>query len=119
MGINVIQRDLRPRDLWPAKDESNELIKAALTYAEKTGSSDYFLTDESTYMDDTSIEEILSDEDMELEMKLLYKEECLDNFFETPYFNEDDWDDDEKYNGNKSYEEFLDMIKNNLKKEVQ
>ena len=113
MEITIKQRDLRPRDLWPAKDESNELIKAALTYAEKTGLVDYFLTEESTYMDDTSIEEILSDEAMELEMSCLYKEECLDNFFDSSYFNEDDWDDDEKYIGNKSYEEFLDMIKNN------
>lgn len=113
METVVKERCLKPRDLWPANNQTNELVKAALTYAEKTGLVDYFLTEESTYMDDTSIEEILRDEAMELEMSCLYKEECLDKFFDSSYFNEDDWDDDEKYIGNKSYEEFLDMIKNN------
>lgn len=90
------------------------MLKAAMLYAETIGAADTYFND-ITNADDYSISDIEDDIDLQFDVKTLYQAACLQEFTDSPYFDEKDWDysNRETYKGNKSYEEFLDMIKNN------
>lgn len=95
------------KELWNSSEENNKLVKIAMLYSEITGIADNFLSD-------YEIASINKDKGLRSHIKASYILYCVEKFEASEYYKEEDWDcNTMQYRGNLSYEEFLDMIKNN------
>lgn len=114
MGVITIKK-INVKELWRPEDTDSQLMRAAMTYAEVTGFSDNWLEESNIAEDiDDDINNIFNDIDLQLDIETLYMAQCMDEFKDSIYYKDTDWDySNEAYKGDKSYEEFLDMIKNN------
>lgn len=108
-------RSINVKELWSPEDTDSQLMKAAMIYAEVTGFADTWVEESNVAEDiEGDISDILNDIDLEIDIKTLYQAACLDEFKSSNFYKDAEWDySDETYHSTNSYEEFLDMIKNN------
>ena len=106
--------DLTARSLWPHTTIHGQLQEASALYSEKTGFADRWL--ESNFPDLTT-SFVATCEDT---IKDNYVSDCIALFYQSGFYQEDDWDKDEEgymaYVGRGSFTRLIDNINNKAKR---